>query len=366
MFNKIFNYFKNRKNITHTITDDGNMSVVFYGKTYVINPEHVNYKQIKEKLERAEYSNLLALMDIPRFINTVFDGKVTISQGKVYFNGKVCDNFLAKRIEQHLNEGKPFKYLLNFMENVMLNPLESARNELFMFLEHGNMPITSDGHFLAYKRVKSDMKDYYTGKYDHSVGAKPEMPFSEVDPDRNQTCSRGFHFCALSYLPSYHNNQGVVVILKIHPKDVGAIPSDYENAKGRASTYEVICVYGKEKSDDKILPMSEIIYDGNGKVLDVAEFNRVAQEEAKIVENSFKHDYDIDEEDWEEEEDYDDYVDEDCEEDVPYVDDNRKGVAMPEKIEKPTGGMVSAYGVKPSGQRYYQVRGPDGKFLKKN
>jgi hypothetical protein len=65
------------------------------------------------------------------------------------------------------------------------------------------------------------------------------MPRNQVDEDKDRTCSHGLHFCAQSYLSQYHGGNGKVVIVKINPADVCAIPSDYANAKGRCSKYLV-------------------------------------------------------------------------------------------------------------------------------
>ena len=74
------------------------------------------------------------------------------------------------------------------------------------------------------------------------------MPREDVDDCREVTCSKGLHFCSQSYLSSYSGGQGRVLIVKVNPRDVCAIPSDHANAKGRACCYEVVCEY---KSKDK-------------------------------------------------------------------------------------------------------------------
>jgi len=92
--------------------------------------------------------------------------------------------------------------------------------------------------------VRSDFTDCHTGKFDNSPGQVVTMPRNEVNEDKDQTCSSGLHFCSLSYLSSFYGDK--VVILKINPRDVVSIPSDYNNAKGRCCRYEVI----EEKSRD--------------------------------------------------------------------------------------------------------------------
>jgi hypothetical protein len=108
-------------------------------------------------------------------------------------------------------------------------------------LEASELPITEDGCFLAYKRIAGDFKDIYTHTIDNSPGQVVEMRRNAVDEDKNRTCSEGLHFCSREYLPHYGAGSGdnKVVMIKINPRDVVAIPSDYNNAKGRCCKYTV-------------------------------------------------------------------------------------------------------------------------------
>jgi hypothetical protein len=119
-----------------------------------------------------------------------------------------------------------------------------------LFLEVNDMPITPDGHFLTYKAVTSDYKDFHTGKFDNSIGAKPEMPRHEVDDNRAITCSRGLHAANKDYASSF-GGTGHLMVCKVNPKDVVSIPNDYNNAKMRVSKYEVIDEVPKENKPDK-------------------------------------------------------------------------------------------------------------------
>jgi hypothetical protein len=86
---------------------------------------------------------------------------------------------------------------------------------------------------------------------DNSVGMIVEMERNEVDDNKDQTCSTGLHFCSQDYLPHFGSgSDSRVVIVKINPSDVVSIPSDYNNAKGRACRYVVVGEIGNE--GDKI------------------------------------------------------------------------------------------------------------------
>jgi hypothetical protein len=137
----------------------------------------------------------------------------------------------------------PVKSLTLFLENLMQNPNESGTitEELYEFLEKCNLPITTDGHFLAYKMVSKDFMDLYTGTMDNSVGQVIEMPREKCDFNRGRTCSTGLHFCSEGYLGHYGTrDSSQVVVVKVNPRDVTSIPDDYNNAKGRACRYEIV------------------------------------------------------------------------------------------------------------------------------
>jgi hypothetical protein len=73
------------------------------------------------------------------------------------------------------------------------------------------------------------------------TGARKEEKKDDVDDNRNQTCSRGLHFCAWGYLDSYDSSSNFrIVEVRINPKHVMAIPIDYNNMKGRCYKYEVV------------------------------------------------------------------------------------------------------------------------------
>jgi hypothetical protein len=133
--------------------------------------------------------------------------------------------------------------MINFIENLYRNPSHTAVNELFLFLDKAQLPITADGYFIAYKIVKNDYKDIYSGKMDNSVGNIVSMPRNEVDDKRENTCSKGLHFCSRDYLDSYgssNRDDDRCLLVKIDPAEVVSIPSDYDNAKGRTWRYEVV------------------------------------------------------------------------------------------------------------------------------
>jgi len=148
---------------------------------------------------------------------------------------------ITDRIIKMSSQGFDTYPLTNFISNLYRNPSPTAISELYMFLNSCELPITDDGCFIAYKMVKYDYCDIYSGTIINTVGEVVSMPRSMVDDNRDNTCSKGLHFCSKDYLPYYGQTQGTrCMLVKIDPADVVSIPSDYNNAKGRTWRYEVV------------------------------------------------------------------------------------------------------------------------------
>jgi len=219
------------------------------GTTHTVTEQHPNYAAIREAVKTKQLDGIESLINISSKVAAFGDGKVTVDNGRVLYEGEELHGAVVDRILDMIREGFDADPMLAFLENLMKNPSKRAVDELYLWLEKTSLPITEDGYFLAYKKVRDDYKDYYTGTMDNSVGQVLEMPRNKVDDNRDQTCSYGLHFCSLSYLPSYYGGQGKVMIVKVNPADVVSIPSDYNNAKGRACRYEVIGEHVSETTE---------------------------------------------------------------------------------------------------------------------
>lgn len=82
--------------------------------------------------------------------------------------------------------------------------------------------------------------DIHSGTMDNSVGKKLRIDPWQVEANRDVTCAKGLHVCSRSYLPHFGGSGSRVVICKVNPADVVAVPNDYNNAKMRVCAYEVI------------------------------------------------------------------------------------------------------------------------------
>ena len=110
-------------------------------------------------------------------------------------------------------------------------------NELYSFLEHKAMPLTPDGNFLAYKAVKDDYTDWYSGTFNNKVGETLEMVRNNVCDDAQVGCSHGFHAGSLDYAESFGNG-GHLMVVEIDPQDVVSVPNDCDCQKLRTCKYK--------------------------------------------------------------------------------------------------------------------------------
>lgn len=309
------------------ITGSGRIAATINGQSYTIDNEHPKYKEALDAIRAKEWDQFVDLVNITKQVNSYLSNSgVSVVDGAVTYNGEVIHNTLTKRILAFMKDGLPYEPLIKFLENLMQNPSHRAVNELYDFLEAGELPITEDGHFLAYKNVRANYMDIHSGTFRNQVGDVCEMPRYRVNEDKEQTCSSGLHFCSIKYLPHFSDSDGGhTMIVKINPKDCVSIPSDYQNTKGRCSRYEVVAEYKEDwrsKVDRGESGWNSPLYSSNG------------QEYAWLNEDEYEDSYD------DSDEDYDD--------------------------EEESNSKNDYYGIKPSGQKFHNVRDNTGKFTKKS
>lgn len=235
------------------IIQNGNINLTVDNKSYVVNEgTHMNYAEIVEAIEAQDWDTVADLVDVRRSIATFYDGDIEIQNNNVIVKGSRLNQALADRLIEMYRAKLPLDSLLQFLRNLLDNPSHTAVNELYGFLEVNTLPITSDGCFLAYKRVKyqesgeGNLVDCYTGKIVNNVGQNVKMKRSDVCDDRTKTCEQGLHFCSLAYLQrsGYGGSVNTVITLvKINPRDVVSIPRDYDNSKGRCCEYDVLSIH---------------------------------------------------------------------------------------------------------------------------
>jgi hypothetical protein len=219
------------------------------GDAFVWPHTHGKFNEVKEALKaRASGDVIRSLMDdLARVTEAVaqmpekVSGALVVSREGVTYKGKPLHLSICDRMVQHANEGFDIEPMFKFLEKLLTNARREAVMSLYDFMAANDIPIAPDGDFLVYKRVRADYKDIHSGTFDNSIGQKPRVELWEVEADREQTCAQGLHVCSRAYLPHFGGSYGNrVVICKVNPADVVAVPRDYNNAKMRVCGYEVV------------------------------------------------------------------------------------------------------------------------------
>lgn len=205
------------------------------GQRFVVSAKRPSFakfcKALKDGNEKA--ATKIAASEKAASSRFIFD-----PDGTTTFDGHKLHHVLAKKLASVWEERGELEAFTLFCENFYRNPSADSIDDLYAWLEKNDLPITSDGHFLAYKRVRTDYRDCHSGTMDNSPGRTVSMPREDVDPNRRNECSTGLHFASKSYLKGFGGARTVVV--KINPADVVAVPTDYNRAKGRAWRYVVV------------------------------------------------------------------------------------------------------------------------------
>lgn len=171
---------------------------------------------------------------------------------EVSYHGELLPAPLAQKVFSLIEQNLPVTLLEKFWENLKQNPSYNSVRELYDFLSYKELPITEDGCFLAYRGLQDD---FYSvsgnlqtkvlqgtvnskGQIYNGVGEHIEVQRNCVDDNRENHCSFGVHAGSWDYARNW--SRGKMVVVKINPKDVVSVPSDYDCQKLRCCAYTVV------------------------------------------------------------------------------------------------------------------------------
>lgn len=232
-------------NVPFVMTKSG-ITVYLDGRGESVAKDHPSYEKILAMLTDGQSSTqeIADLVNVSTAVINLSGGRVQIKDDTFFWDGIEMANALTVRIIDLLKKSKSIDGLVRFMTNLMENPSFHAVNELYGFLDACTLPLTADGCFLAYKKVNKEYKSIHKNQdgtqMDNSIGKVVSMPRNQVDENSNQACSNGLHCCSFEYLAHYGDAFDKVIIVKVNPKNVVAVPKDYNNQKMRVCEYEVV------------------------------------------------------------------------------------------------------------------------------
>ena len=213
---------------------DKSLTVSLNGKVYTIPNGDNRYEEVLELIRSGNWEAIPDIADMGSRITKLSQGAVQVKDGIVYVNGEALPSALSKTVIGFAEEKLDYQPLLKFWERLQANPSNSAVQRLYDCLEVNHHPITENGCFLAYKKVRrgtdGNLWDIHTfrngkGTFRNNPGDKPEMPRNKVD-DRNEvTCSNGLHVSSWDYACNHFGTRDdVLVEVLVDPADIVSIP----------------------------------------------------------------------------------------------------------------------------------------------
>lgn len=238
-------------------TDQG-LTVFFSGHDPIsVAKQNALYSDLEAKLRYGKTDGLYMLANLAARVKAHSKGKFTLvdkdGQDVVLLYNKPMPAALSEFTLQFVEQGFNTDFIERFWKNLCQNPSEESRESLYAFLEANNMTLTDDGCFIGYRAISSDWKDLRTGTMDNSIGSSPSMPRDEVDPNPENTCSRGLHIAAWDFAKGFGYSDYRLVEVKVNPKDVVTVPPDYNNQKMRVCKFTVLNEVA-EKRDSLVHP----------------------------------------------------------------------------------------------------------------
>ena len=229
----------------------GFITVVLDGERHSINAGNGMFSKALEAYKVNDWDAFIGCVNPTIRLKSLYASYegIEVKDGNLYVFGDPVHSTLATRVLSFLEAGLDCVHLFKFILKLNLNPSKRAVDELYTFLEHRALPITDNGNFLAYKAVREDYSDKYSGKFINTIDAVLEMPRNKVDDDKNVGCSYGFHAGTVEYAKDFMGREGHLMIVEINPADVVSIPTDCQFQKLRTCKYKVVGEYEIDLTD---------------------------------------------------------------------------------------------------------------------
>lgn len=214
---------------------DKTMTVIHNGSTDFVDLDTDLGKECLDLYRKGKLDEITDIILASKLLGGIVKESET---GRLVVDGVEMDIELANKVREFKSQNLPFDYLIKLAEKIDQINSFHVRNQLYGFLKHNGHPITKDGNFIAYKMVSSDFKDLHTREFDNSIGSEVTMPRRECNDDPTETCSSGLHVASHGYAHNF--GSGHLVLCEVDPRDVVAVPIDYDQQKMRTCRYKVV------------------------------------------------------------------------------------------------------------------------------
>ena len=231
--------------------NSGHIFLVLDGKDYSINAGNSSFSKALEAYNAKDWESFIYIVNPEIRLKSLYASYegIEVKDGNLYVFGDPIHSTIAKRVISFIEHGLDCVHLFKFILKLNMNPSKRAVDELYTFLEHRALPVTDNGNFLAYKAVRADYTDKYTGKFLNTIDSVLEMPRNKVDDNKENGCSYGFHAGSVDYAKDFMNADGHLMLVEINPADVVSIPTDCQYQKLRTCKYKVVGEYEIDLND---------------------------------------------------------------------------------------------------------------------
>jgi hypothetical protein len=223
-----------------------------------VDPETLEEYVIEQASDPSEYLEAVQKLlnntlpeAIPEPVISLYENKLPPSD----MEGAILEkwNSLPDIVSSQEELDTAYAALEKFHEKLKNNPSARSTNLLMEFMERNNVPITSNGTLLVFKRVKDDYYDCHTGKTClYKVGTVHEVPRSKVDDDPHSACSFGLHAGGYNYVHGFYGQR--ILGVEVDPADVVCVPYDSSYGKIRVCKLRVVFEFD---SADEMLEISK-------------------------------------------------------------------------------------------------------------
>jgi|TARA_R110000851_G_scaffold332569_1_gene509082 hypothetical protein len=239
-----------------SIITDTSIVIVIDNKPFTIKAGNSNFVAVRDELKKGDkmsVDRLKQLLDVEKAVTAYSNGAVSVKDGVVTHQGSEVNGVVVTRILNFMRDGLDHKPLVAFLDRLLANDSRRAVEELYTFLEHKHMPITPEGHFIAYKGVGADFYSHTggdaskllqgtadaRGRINNAIGETIEVVRNYVDDNANRGCSAGLHAGSYEYANGFMGS-GHLMLVQIDPADVVSVPTDCSCQKLRATKYKVV------------------------------------------------------------------------------------------------------------------------------
>ena len=222
-----------------TVYKPGSFITFVDGKATTFTKDNPFFAKVVDLYKAKKWDKIREYFDLKNYVFKFTQGRVKVGDNVVLFDDKEIHNEVGNRIIQFLKESVDIAPLCKFLENLMSNPEEHVKEDLFLFLENNQLPVTEDGGFIAYKLVKDDYSPYYhSGEERYKVGSEVTFPREKCYNGRTECGGQGLYFGRKEYWNGSFDDEGrytgsgKMLIVKIMPQDVTSVPSGEQGRKG--------------------------------------------------------------------------------------------------------------------------------------